>query len=80
VHELVVLVYLGGVGLTSKPRQSFLEDIYLHGFVAGNQHVNPQIELVPIDQQGVSYVPTDHTGIVHIHIINIVHDVDALAL
>jgi len=80
VHVLVVLVDLGGVGLGGKASQSLLEDVGAHGLVAGDEHVDAQVELVPVYQQRISHISTYHARLVHIHIVYIVYNVNAFAL
>lgn len=60
VHELVVLVDLGGVGLRGETRKAFLVDVDLKGLVAGHQHVDAQVEFVPIDKEWVGDIPGDN--------------------
>jgi hypothetical protein len=80
MHIFVILVNLRSVRLARESRKSLLEDIAAEGLIAGNQDVNSEIELVPIDEERVCDVARDDRGIVHVYIIDIVDDVDALAL
>ena len=56
VHVLVILIYLGGVGLRGEPSQAFLEDIYPQRLIAGNQNVDAEIELMPIYEEWIRHV------------------------
>ena len=56
VHVLVVLIYLGGVGLRGEPSQSLLEDIYPQRLIASNQNVDAEVELMPVDEEGIRNV------------------------
>ena len=80
VHVLVVLVYFLSVGFTCETGEAFLEDVNFHGFVAGHQHVDTQIELVAVDQQRVGDVLADDTRLVHVHIVDVIDEVDTAAL
>ena len=80
MHELVVFVDLGGVGLTCKPGQSFLENVDSEWLVARDEYVNSQIELVTINKQRISYVSANDRQFINIHIVNVVNKHDASSL
>ena len=56
VHVLVVLVYLGGVGLRGEPSEALLEHIDPQRLIAGNQNVDAKVKLMPIYEEGVGNV------------------------
>lgn len=80
MHVLVVLVDLGGVGLTRESGQTLLEHVEAQWLVAGHQHVHSQVELVPVDQKRVGHISRDYGQLVNVHVVDVVDDVDALAL
>ena len=49
MHEFVVLVNLRGIGLRSKPSQAFLEYVNSQRLIACDQHIDSQVEFMPID-------------------------------
>jgi hypothetical protein len=80
VHVPVVLVDLLRVGLRGKTGQSLLIDINLHGFITSYEGVDSQIKLVTINQERIRDVLADNRSLIHIHIIDIIHQVDASPL
>lgn len=74
MHILVIFVDLRGVGFRGKSGKALLEDVHPEWFVASNQHVHSQVELVAIDQQWISHVSRNYRELVHIHVVNIVDD------
>jgi len=80
VHVLIVLIDLLGVGLGGKPRQPFLEDVNSQWLIASDNYVESQVELVSIDKQWVCNILRNDTSLVHIHIIDVIDDVDTFAL
>jgi hypothetical protein len=80
MHILIVLIDLGGVRLRGKPSKALLEHIDPERLIASDKHINAQVKLMPVDQEGVSYVARYHRGVVHVYIIDIVYYVDTLAL
>jgi len=80
VHVLVVLVYLRSIGLTGKSGQTFLENVYSQRFIASYQHVDSQIELMPVNKQWVGDIPGYNRQFVHVDIVNIVDELDSSAL
>lgn len=80
VHVLILLVDFLGVGLGGKTCESLLEDVNFKRLVPRDDYVDPQVKLVAIDQQWVRDVLGDHTRLVNVHIVDVVHDVDASAL
>lgn len=79
VHISVVFVELRRVGLGGEPRQTFLVDVDAEWLVRGHHHVDAQIKLVAIDEQGVRDVARDDRCLVHIELIDVFNDVDAAA-
>ena len=53
VHELVLLVDLLCVSITSESCKALLEDIDLHRLVAGNTDVNSKVKFVSVDQKWI---------------------------
>lgn len=80
MHELVLLVDFLGVRFAREPGKPFLVHVDFERLIARDAHVNAQIELVTIDQQRIGDVLADHTGLVHVHVIDVIHKVDAFAL
>mmetsp|Transcript_9983 Transcript_9983/g.15087 ORF Transcript_9983/g.15087 Transcript_9983/m.15087 type:complete len:281 (+) Transcript_9983:1693-2535(+) len=79
MHELIVLIELCSVGLGGKPCQPLLIYVDPQGLVASHHHVDTQVELVPVDQQGVRDVPRDDAQLVNVQVIDVVDYVDATA-
>jgi len=50
MHVLVVLVDLGGVGLTCEPSQAFLENIDSEWLVTGNKYINSKIKFMTVNK------------------------------
>ena len=42
--------------IDSEPRQPLIVDVDTPGIHAGDSHIDPQIKLEPIDQEGIRYV------------------------
>lgn len=80
VHVLVVLVDLLGVGFGGETSKTLLENVDSQRFIAGNQHVDAQIKLMTIDQQGVRDVLRNDAGLVNVNVVDVVHDIDASTL
>lgn len=80
MHVLVVLVNLRCISFTSETGQALLEYIDPQGFVTSDENINSQVELMSVDQQGVGHVSRDDRGVVNIDIVDIIHDIDTLAL
>ena len=60
MHILVVLVKLCGVLFRGKPGQALLIYIDSERLVARHNHINPQVELVSIDQEWISDIARDY--------------------
>jgi hypothetical protein len=63
MHELVVqIVRLGHfVRLSAQSGQSLIINKNSQRICPSNQHVNPQVELESLDQEGLAHVPLDDT-------------------
>jgi hypothetical protein len=57
-----------------------LEHVDPKWFIASHQHVDSEVKLVPIDQEGVSNVSTDDRCVIHVDIIDIIYNIDTFAL
>lgn len=51
---------LAGIGLTSESHQSFREQEHYQGVDVGHQHIQTQVKLHLVDQQGSLYVLRNH--------------------
>lgn len=80
MHVLVVLVDFRRVCFRSETGQALLENINTQGLITSNQNVDAEVELVTVDQERVSHVTRDDRSVVHIYIVDVVHNVDTLAL
>lgn len=80
VHVLILLVNLLSVGLRGEPGESLLENVDSEGLVPRHEHVDAQVELVPVDEQRVRDVLRNDARFVHVHIVDIIDNVDASAL
>lgn len=80
MHVLVVLVDLRGVDFTCKPCQPFLKHVNPHGLVGCNKDIYSKVEFVAIDEERVGDIPADHRGFIHVHIVDVVNDVDSSSL
>ena len=80
MHVLVALVDLLGVRFGCEPGQALLVDVDLHWLVAGDEDVDSQIELVTVNQQWVGDVLADDTGLVDIHVVDVINKVNTSAL
>ena len=80
VHEFVLLVDFLSVSLRGKAGKAFLMNIDAQGLVASYAHIDTQVELVAVDQQRVRNVLADHGGLIHVDVVDVVNNVDALAL
>jgi len=80
MHVLVVFVDLGGIGLTCKPRQSFLENVYSQRLVTRDKHVNSEIKLMTIYQQRIGDVSANNRQFINIHVVDVVNQHDASSL
>ena len=72
MHVLVVFVDLGGVGLTCKPRESFLENIDSEWLVARDKNVNSQIKFMAINKQWIGDVSANNRQFINVDIVNVV--------
>ena len=52
-----------GVGLGGKPDQAVPVDVDSEGVEAGDEHVQPHVELVAVDQEGLLDVSLDDGGL-----------------
>lgn len=80
MHVLVILVDFLRVSLRCKSRQTFLIDVDFKRLITCDDDIDTQVELVSIDEQWICNVLRDDTRLVHIHIIDVIDDVDASAL
>jgi len=80
MHILVVFVDLGGIGLTGKPRQPFLENVYPQRLITRDKHVNSEIKLMPVDQQRIGDVSANNRQFINIYVIDVVNQHDASSL
>lgn len=55
-------------------------NIDAQGLVACYAHIDTQVELMAVDQQRVRNVLADHGGLIHVDVVDVVNNVDALAL
>jgi hypothetical protein len=80
MHVLVVLVNFRRVCFRSETGETLLENINTQRFITSNQNVDAEVELVTIDQKRVCHVTRYDRSVVHIHIVDVVNNVDTLAL
>ena len=57
-----------------------MEDVDFQRLVAGDYYVDSQIEFVSIDQKWIRNVLANNTCLVHIDVIDVINQIDALAL
>jgi len=57
-----------------------LENVDSQGFVASYTYVESQVELVSVNQQWVRNILRDYTSLVHVHVVDVVDDVDTSSL
>ena len=57
-----------------------MEDVDFQRLVAGDYYVDSQIEFVSIDQKWIRNVFANNTCLVHIDVIDVINQIDALAL
>ena len=69
MHILIVLVKLGRVLLRSKPRQTLFINIDSERLITRHYYVDPQVELVSVDQQWVSDVARDDGCLINVQLI-----------
>ena len=60
VHVAIILVEFGGVALASKAREAFFVNINSEWFIGRDDHVDAQIEFVPVDKQRIGHIATDN--------------------
>jgi len=80
VHELIVFVDFRSISFTREPGKTFLEHVQTQWLIGCDQDVDPQVELVTIDQQGVGHVPRNYRQLIDVYIVDVVDDRDALSL
>ena len=80
MHVLVLLVDFLSVGLGGKSGQPLLKHIDSERLIASDQNINAQIKLVAVNQQRICDVLADNRGLIHVDVVDIVHNVDATAL
>jgi hypothetical protein len=72
MHELIVFIYLLGVGLTGKSSQTLLVYIHSQWLIWGYEYINAQIKLVAVDEKWIRNVPWNNWKIIILQIFNIV--------
>jgi hypothetical protein len=60
VHIFIILVEFGSVSLGGESGKTFFVDVDSEWLVAGDDNVDSQIELVPVDQERVCDVPRNN--------------------
>jgi len=81
VHELVLLgLQVVRVLTRRKPRQPLLVHIDLQRVDGGECHVDPEVELEAVDEEGVVDVVAGHQALLHLNLAEVVCDEDAFAL
>jgi len=56
MHILVVLVYLGGICLTSESRQTLLENIDPEWFITCDENVDSKIKFMTVNKKRISNI------------------------
>jgi len=77
MHVAIVLVELGTVGFGGESGESFLENIHSQRLIRGDNHVDSQVELVPVDKQRVRNVARDNRHLVNVQLVQVFNDVNA---
>lgn len=80
MHVFIGFVDLRSVSLRSESSQTFLENVETHWLVTGDQNINSQIELVSVDEQGISNIPRDDRQLVNINIVDVINELDSSSL
>lgn len=80
MHELVILVNLLGVSFWSETSETLLKDVYPKWFIPGDNDIDSQVKFVAINKQWVRDILRNNAGLIHIHIVDIIHDVNTTAL
>jgi len=80
VHILVLFVDLLSVSFWSKSSETLLEDVNPQRLIPCNHNINSQVKLVTIDKEWVRDVFRNDTGLIHIHVVNVIDNVNATAL
>lgn len=77
MHVLVVLVELGRVLLGGEARQALLVYIHAQWLVARHDHVDPEIELVSVDEERVRDVARNDRSVIDVELLERLNQVDA---
>lgn len=80
MHKTVVFIDLLRVSLGRKASKTFLEHVNAQRLVASDAHIQPQVELMTVDEERVCNVLRNNRSFVNIYVVDIIHQVNTFAL